>query len=197
MTMATPTLPDSEPGILPKDSDRSFETETRNPEVSQPGPEASRSRMAQSLQSWSYKWAMAWLFSNLFYGIALLLLVTGVYQLVVDLFTSGLEVINIVIRIINTLVIALAMFELGAGISKEYSDTDEERNIYTSIRRTVTRFVGTVCIALVLESLMMVIKYSQLQMAGNLYYPVAIMVGASLLLISLGGFLALTRDLKS
>ena len=114
-----------------------------------------------------------------------------------DLFTSGLEVINVVIRIINTLVIALAMFELGAGISKEYSQTDEDRNIYTSIRRTITRFVGTVCIALVLESLMMVIKYSQLQMAGNLYYPVAIMVGASLLLISLGGFLALTRNHES
>ena len=35
----------------------------------------------------------------------------------------------------------------------------------------------------------MVIKYSQLDMAGNLYYPVAIIVSASTLLMALGVFL--------
>jgi hypothetical protein len=61
------------------------------------------------------------------------------------------------------------------------------------VRRTIARFVGTVCIALVLESLIMIIKYSQLDLAGNLFYPVAIMVGASVLLMGMGVFLFLTR----
>jgi hypothetical protein len=39
----------------------------------------------------------------------------------------------------------------------------------------------------------MIIKYSQLDMAGNLYYPVGIMAGASVLLMGMGVFLHLTR----
>jgi hypothetical protein len=39
----------------------------------------------------------------------------------------------------------------------------------------------------------MVIKYSQLELAGNLYYPVAIITSTALLLASLGVFLHLTR----
>ncbi len=65
------------------------------------------------------------------------------------------EFMSTVIQSINTFVIALAMFELGAGISKEHSSSDEEENIYLNIRRIITRFVGTVCIALVLEALIM------------------------------------------
>jgi len=42
--------------------------------------------------------------------------------------------------------------------------------------------------------LTMVIKYSQMELAGNLSYPVAIIASASLLLLSLGGFLKLTND---
>ena len=68
-----------------------------------------------------------------------------------------------------------------------------ELNTYQLIRRTIARFVGTVCIALVLESLIMIIKYSQLDLAVNLYYPVGILVGTSALLVGMGLFLHLTR----
>ena len=90
---------------------------------------------------------------------------------------------------------SLAIFELGVGIGKEYdSEKDEQDNVYSSVRRSITRFVAAVCTALVLEGLIMVIKYSQMEMAGNLSYPVAIIASASLLLLSLGGFLKLTND---
>jgi len=39
----------------------------------------------------------------------------------------------------------------------------------------------------------MIIKYSQLDLAGNLYYPVGILVGTSVLLAGMGLFLHLTR----
>ena len=38
----------------------------------------------------------------------------------------------------------------------------------------------------------MVIKYSQLELAGNLYYPVAIIASTALLLTALGLFIYLT-----
>lgn len=172
-------------------------TEGRNKDAST-SPSTFSTR-AEEMTRISYGWAllykkmMAWLFFNIFYGLALVLSLYSVYHLMVDIFSAQSEVIAIVVRSINTLVIALAMFELGAGISKEYRSDDDDENIFINIRRTITRFVGTVCIALVLESLIMIIKYSQLDLAGNLYYPVAIMVGAGILLICLGGFLGLTQ----
>jgi len=106
---------------------------------------------------------------------------------------QGKELMTIFINAINTIIISLAIFELGIGVGKEYATDDEEQNSYIVIRRTIARFVGTVSIALVLESLIMIIKYSQLELAGNLYYPVGILSGASILLIGMGIFLHLTR----
>jgi len=138
------------------------------------------------------KTAVGLIFSVIFLIIALLLTALAGVQFH-DGLSSGKELINIFVQSVNTLIISLALFELGVGIGKEYAVIDEERNTYAVVRRTVARFVGTVCIALVLESLIMIIKYSQLDLAGNLFYPVAIMTGASVLLMGMGVFLSLTR----
>lgn len=140
-----------------------------------------------------YKIIIALIFSSLFQAIALLLIGLSVFQFLSHVAGGEGEFISAVVKSINTLVISLAMFELGVGVSKEYRSPEEESNIFINIRRTITRFVGTVCIALVLEALIMIIKYSQLDLAGNLYYPVSILFGGSMLLIALGAFLWLTR----
>lgn len=106
---------------------------------------------------------------------------------------SAENLIGAFIKAINIAVIALAIFELGLVVNKEYNDTEDD-HIVTVLRRTVPRFVSIVCIALVLEGLLLVIKYSQLELAGNLYYPVAIIIAASLLLAALGVFLRLSNQ---
>jgi hypothetical protein len=105
----------------------------------------------------------------------------------------GEDITQIVIRIVNAGVIAMAVFELAMVISKEYGE-EEGHDVIVMLRRTLPRFIGTVCVALSLEGLIMVIKYSQLDLAGNLYYPVAIIVSAALLLIALGAFLRLAPN---
>lgn len=128
-----------------------------------------------------------------FLSLSLFLIGLAVFQFV-EGFSEGKEMVNILIKSINTSIIAMAIFELGIGIGKEYGNhTDDEDNTYTVMRRTISRFVGTVCIALVLEALIMIIKYSQLDLAGNLFYPVGILIGASVLLASMGLFLQMTR----
>jgi len=141
----------------------------------------------------NYKLIMALVFSGLFHSLALLLISVSLYQFLNTAFQPEGEIIGAAIKSINTLVISLAMFELGVGVSKEYVPDSGRENIFINIRRTITRFVGTVCIALVLESLIMIIKYSQLELAGNLFYPVGILIGGSVLLCSLGLFLWLTQ----
>ena len=108
-------------------------------------------------------------------------------------FSPDTDFVSAVIKSVNDLFIALATYELAMGIFKEYRYSQED-NLFLSIRRTVTRFVSVVVIALVLEGLIMIIKYSQLDLAGNLFYPVAVVVAASLLLIALGLFLKWSRE---
>ncbi len=136
---------------------------------------------------------MAFLFSSLFLLLSLLLVVSAVHQFISTVFDESTDLITVSIKSINILVISLAMYELGVGVGKEYIKCETGDNVFFNIRRTITRFVGTVCIAVVLEALIMIIKYSQQEMAGNLYYPVAIMVGGAVLLASLGAFLSMTR----
>lgn len=136
---------------------------------------------------------MAFLFSSLFLLLSLVLIMAAVYQFISTVFDESTDLISVSIKSINILVISLAMYELGVGVGKEYIKCETGDNVFFNIRRTITRFVGTVCIAVVLEALIMIIKYSQQDMAGNLFYPVAIMVGGGVLLASLGAFLSMTR----
>lgn len=140
---------------------------------------------------------MARAFSLFFLLLSLTLAGIATYDFIAAFFYTGDAMANGLIKSVNIAVVSLAIFELGIGINKEYTSADDDQgnNIYATVRRSITRFVTVVCVALVLEGLIMVIKYSQLDMAGNLGYPVAIIASASVLLLSLGGFLKLTCDL--
>ncbi|MGR9086457.1 MAG: hypothetical protein ACU841_05205 [Gammaproteobacteria bacterium] len=143
-----------------------------------------------------YKQIMASFFSTIFHALSIALIILASYKFVEFVLDPQGDFVSTIIASINTYIISLAMFELGAGINKEYKSPDDEENIYLNVRRTITRFVGTVCIALVLEALIMIIKYSQLELAGNLFYPVGILFGGGFLLVALGVFLWLTKGLK-
>ncbi|MEL0630165.1 hypothetical protein [Psychromonas aquatilis] len=133
-------------------------------------------------------------FTVIFFGLALILVIS-LFNNVVEGLMAKTDLTEILLKSINTGVIALAVFELALIINKEYSEPDEDdnKNAIDLLRVTLPRFIGTVCVALSLEGLIMVIKYSQLDLAGNLYYPVAIIASTALLLTSLGIFLHLTK----
>lgn len=137
------------------------------------------------------------LFGIIFQVIALILTVSGFLEFYNAYVEGSSQFMVAVISSINTFVIALAIFELGAGVHEEYQSHDTGNYLYSSMRRTITRFVGTVCIALSLEALILIIKYSKLELASNLWYPVGIIASTSLLLTSLAIFLYLTRTIRS
>ena len=132
-------------------------------------------------------------FTLIFFGLAAAIILSLVVNAVEGI-VAGDNIMQIFLSSINTGIIALAVFELALVIDKEYSGPEEDGDAVASLRRTIPRFIGTVCIALSLEGLIMVIKYSQLDLAGNLYYPVAIISSTALLLTSLAIFLFLTRE---
>lgn len=140
-----------------------------------------------------FRRAMALGFCLLFFGLSVALGAIS-FQSFAESFMFHKNLAEGLLKALNMAVIALATFELGLGVQKEYAHHEEDSDILLVLRRTVSRFVSIVCIALVLEGLIMVIKYSQLELAGNLPYPVAIVASAAILLVALGAFLHLTRD---
>ncbi|MFG1489186.1 hypothetical protein ABMA58_08035, partial [Oceanospirillum sp. HFRX-1_2] len=132
------------------------------------------------------------LFSVIFLVLALSIVLSLIFDIIDDLL-NGVSFMQIFLGSINTGVIALAVFELALVIHKEYSGEEaEDEDPVAALRRTIPRFIGTVCVALSLEGLIMVIKYSQFDLAGNLYYPVAIISSTAFLLIALGVFIFLS-----
>lgn len=129
----------------------------------------------------------------IFFGLSVVIVLSLIFD-VIEGVVNGSNITQVFLSSINTGIIALAVFELALIINKEYSAPieDDDKDAVAILRGTLPRFIGTVCVALSLEGLIMVIKYSQLELAGNLYYPVAIIVSTALLLSSLGIFLKLT-----
>lgn len=158
----------------------------------------SRTRNAMSLlpSSFSIRAIFASLFSLIFFGLSGAIAISAV-GLIIEGVVSGADLMQVFLKSINTGVISLAVFELAMVINKEYGGDEEEHDVVVMLRRTLPRFIGTVCVALALEGLIMVIKYSQLELAGNLYYPVAIIISAALLLAALGVFLKLSPTEQS
>ena len=138
-----------------------------------------------------FRHLMATGFSIAFFVLSLALGI-ATFSAVFEGLTGTIGLTESLLKAINMAVISLATFELGLVINQEYAGKDDKCHIATVLYRTLPRFVSIVCIALVLEGLLMVIKYSQLDMAGNLYYPVAVITSASLLLAALGLFLHLS-----
>lgn len=142
-----------------------------------------------SLRTVCFQKYFAKAFTLVFYILAASILLSTI-SVAIEQLINGEEITQVIIKIINGSVISIAVFELAMVISQEYGQ-EADHDVIIMLRRTLPRFIGTVCVALSLEGLIMVIKYSQLDLAGNLYYPVAILVSAAMLLMALGVFLKL------
>ena len=146
-----------------------------------------------SITTKTIKPLFAKVFTFIFFSLAAAI-IFSLCNTIVHGIIDGVDIMQIFLSSINTSIIALAVFELALVINQEYSNHVETEDVIESLRRTIPRFIGTVCIALSIEGLIMVIKYSQLELAGNLYYPVAIISSTAILLTSLGLFLHLTKN---
>ena len=134
-------------------------------------------------------------FTVFFLGFALLYAGAAMIEFLRPVLSEG-NVIEGLIKGLHMGVVALAVYELAHIVYQEYDVLGPPEMMVWRIRRGLIRFVSVVCTALVLEALIMVIKYSQQDLAGFLYYPVAIIVSASMLLVALGVFTRLSAGMQ-
>ena len=133
------------------------------------------------------------LFALFFLSFALLYASSAIIEFIQPILSDG-DLTSGLVKGLHMGVVALAVYELAQVVHQEYDKSGKPSDAIRRIRRSVTRFASIVFVALVLESLIMVIKYSQSDLAGFLFYPVAIIASASLLLMSLGVFIKLSSS---
>ncbi len=130
-------------------------------------------------------------FALMFFALSVAFMVLALFEFAVPILENG-DFMEGLVKGLHTGVVALAVYELAQIVHQEYDHEFKPQNVMARIRRGVARFGSVVIVALVLESLILVIKYSQKDLAGFLFYPAAIIVSAALLLIALGLFARLT-----
>jgi hypothetical protein len=161
-----------------------------NPDDSVVASSIARSPLKRAISSLSRVFVPT--FALLFYSFSVCFALAAVVQFVLPIAENG-DFLQGLIKGLHTGVVALAVYELAEIVYEEYDHEGRTRNALARIRRGVARFGAVVIVALVLESLIMVIKYSQENLAGFLFYPAAIIVSAALLLTALGVFAKLTE----
>ena len=130
-------------------------------------------------------------FALLFFALSVCFMVLALVEFAMPILGDG-DFMEGLVKGLHTGVVALAVYELAQIVHQEYDHEGRPQNVMSRIRRGVARFGSVVIVSLVLESLIMVIKYSQRDLAGYLFYPAAIIVSAAFLLIALGLFARLT-----
>lgn len=136
------------------------------------------------------------------YGIigVMLVLVAGLLLL-----TAGISLIDVIREHTNTateafgivilITLGLAIFDLGKTILEEEVLMHKDVHHQGSTRRTISRFMSAIVIAVSIESLLLMFK-SLLGDATHLNSAVAMLVAAVALLVRLGAYLRLTHDKK-
>jgi hypothetical protein len=135
-------------------------------------------------------------FALFFLSFALIYASSAIIEFIKPILQNG-DLVGGLVKGLHMGVVALAVYELAQVVHQEKDKGVEPADAVRRIRRGVTRFGSVVFVALVLESLIMVIKYSQQDLAGFLFYPVAIIFSASVLLMGLGVFIKLSSTIST
>jgi hypothetical protein len=134
------------------------------------------------------------------FSIALFLISSVVFfHGIENLIFSGLNLsaINIeeLFRATILLTLSLAIFDLVKTIFEEevLGHSKKER---MGIHKTMVRFLGSIVIALAIESLMLVFKFAAKEQTENIIYAVLLLAGVTFLLIGLSVYLRLVDKKK-
>ena len=127
-------------------------------------------------------------------GAALIILAAVQLWQGVDPFAGAerLSRLNAVLESIAVLTFAVAALELGQTILEEEVHRQAQMSAPTRIRRFLSRFMVVLVVALSIETVVLVFRFSQDE-PENLPYAASVGVAAALLLVAWGVFVRLNR----
>ena len=92
-----------------------------------------------------------------------------------------------VLDVLGYVIVAIAVFDVAKYIFEDEVRRGAERRSAAEARRSLTKFLSTIVIALFLEALVVVFKTARADVS-QLVYPTALLIAAVLVLVGLGAF---------
>jgi hypothetical protein len=142
------------------------------------------------------------LVSRIIFAVAAAILMLLAVALIVDVvaqFVSALLTLRGVgisaLTGIGYVVVAIAVFDVAKYLIDEEVVRAREMRAAAETRRSLTRFISTIAIAVFLESLVTIFRVSQ-EDAANLLYPTLLFVAAILLVLGLGLYQRLSAEVE-
>jgi hypothetical protein len=135
-------------------------------------------------------------FSIALFAVALLLFVQGISHFLINGLNFNAISIEDMFEATILLTLSLAIFDLVRAIFEEEVLGSHKKHDEGDIHKTMVRFLGSIIIALAIESLMLVFKFA-ITAPSKLLYAVYLIGGIAALLISLSIYLKAIRNNKS
>ncbi len=140
--------------------------------------------------------------SRIIFGVAAgilmllaLLLIADVLVQTVSTFLSWRGMAIAALTGIGYVVVAIAVFDVAKYLFDEEVIRAREMRAASETRRSLTRFISTIAIAVFLEALVTVFRVSQEDVA-KLLYPTLLFVAAILLVVGLGVYQRLSAEVE-
>ena len=100
-----------------------------------------------------------------------------------------------VLNVLGYVIVAIAVFDVAKYLFEDEVRRGNEKRSAAEARRSLTKFLSTIVIALFLEALVVVFKTAR-EDVTQLIYPTALLVAAVLVLVGLGVFQRLSATVE-
>jgi membrane protease YdiL (CAAX protease family) len=127
--------------------------------------------------------------------LALGLIVQGLYYPVVELARPGPQGKIALLGAVGYVIIAIAVFDVAKFLIEEEVLNRREKRRASDARRSLTKFISTIAIAVFLEALVTVFQVST-EDVSQMLYPTLLLVAGTLLVIGLGLFQRLSATVE-
>jgi hypothetical protein len=126
------------------------------------------------------------------FGLALAVVASGVWELVSGVF-QGKAGIHDLMNGVGLLIVALAIGDVAKFVFEENIVRERELGAPAEARRSLTKFMTIIIIALSLEGLVGIFEAGRDKSYEQMLFPTLVLVSAILALVGLGGFQYLSR----
>ena len=123
------------------------------------------------------------------------LVIYGGIEVAVGIGTSREDGSTALLAAIGYVVIAMAVFDVGKYFVEEEVIRGREMRNATEARRSLTKFISTISIAVFIEALVLVFRVSR-ENVGDLLYPTALMLTAIVIVVGLGVYQRLSAEVE-
>ena len=123
-------------------------------------------------------------------------MVYGVIDVLGSVKTSWVDARDVILSAIGHVVIAMAVFDVAKYFVEEEVIRGREMRSATEARRSLTKLISTITIAVFIEGLVIVFRVSK-DSVEQMLFPTALLLTAILIVVGLGAFQRLSVDVET